>query len=143
MRHLYGPMIITLLVSGITHADELSVKPEPQPAGHVHVIDHEFIIDTIGMSAAWTADTVSTAQVWRRCLSCTEGGLLFTNSRSTPKIMGAWAAVDIAAVVTSYEWKKHVHNRWLHPLWRVPLLCRIEGHTAAAISNWQLQPVLN
>ena len=45
-----------------------------------------------------------------------------------PKVMGAWAAVDVGAAAAAYEWKKHVHNRYLHPLWRVPMFVGTIGH---------------
>lgn len=108
-------------------------KPQPQPAGHV--ADREFWIDAGALGAAWTADTISTHYAFAAAPNHMEGGFIFHNSRSVPKIMGAWAAVDVGAVVASYEWKQHVHNRYLHPLWRVPLFVGIIGHDTSAIQN--------
>ena len=98
--------------------------------------DREFGMDTVALGAAWTMDTLSTHQSFARCSSCIESGGLFDGSRSTAKIMGAWALVDLGAVIVSYEWKRHVRNRWLHPLWRVPLLVGTEEHARAASGNW-------
>jgi hypothetical protein len=111
---------------------DLPKKPEP-------TINTEFKIEAVVMGAAWLADTVSTHDWIRACPTCVETGGLFNGSRSTPKIMGAWAAVDIGSGVLAYEWKKHVHNKYLHPLWRIPMIIRTEGHTSAAIGNWRQQ----
>jgi hypothetical protein len=53
-------------------------------------------------------------------------------------VMGAWAAVDVGAMVAAYEWKKYVHNRYLHPLWRAFPVIGIVGHTRSAIINSSL-----
>ena len=111
----------------------LALLSTPAMAQH----DKEFWLSTAVVAASWSADVVTTSQSFARCRTCVENGGLFNGSRSTPKIMGAWAAVDIGAVVVSYEWKQHVHNRYLHPLWRVPLYVRVEGHTQAAFHNSQ------
>ena len=105
---------------------------KPKPAGR------EFWIQTAAMSASWANDAVSTAHVWNNCPTCVENGYIFPGSRSLPKVMGTWAAVDVGAAILSYEWKRHVHNRWLHPLWRAPLLSRIDAHNEVAIHNWRL-----
>lgn len=63
---------------------------------------------------------------------------LFPGSRSTAQVMGAWAAVDVGAAVAGYEWKKHVRNRYLHPLWHAFMLYRIDEHAGAAIHNQAL-----
>jgi hypothetical protein len=124
--------LLLCLFAVSTHAQELIHHPDkPKP-----VVDHAFIIATAALGTAWTLDTVSTHQwmvgpAWHH-----EVGAFFPGSRSTPKIMGAWAAVDIGAVVISYEWKKHVRNRYLHPLWQVLLIDRTSEHTMAAIGNW-------
>ena len=111
-------------------------KPEPQPAGHV--VDKEFLVEVGAMGATWTADTISThdsfaANPWHH-----ETGPFFNGSRSTVKVMAAWGAIDVGAAVAGYEWKKHVHNRYLHPLWHAFMLQRIDGHAEAAIHNWTL-----
>ena len=111
----------------------LALLATPAMAQH----DKEFWLSTAVVAASWSADTATTAQSFARCRTCVENGGLFNGSRSTPKIMGAWAAVDIGAVVLSYELKQHVHNGYIHPLWRVPLYVRIEGHTQAALHNSQ------
>ena len=113
-------------------AQDLPDKPQPQPAGR------EFWIDTAALATTWTLDTVSTAQAFGESPTHHETGFLFTGSRSTAKVMGAWAALDVAMAATGYEWKRHIHNRYLHPLWRVPMLWRVEGHMSAAVGNWTL-----
>ena len=123
---------LALLCSVAAQADTLPDKPQPQP----RTADKEFWVCTSALATAWTLDTISTHQSFATHPHAYEVGGLFNGSRSVPKIMGAWAAVDIGAVVLSYEWKKHVRNRYLHPLWRVPLLIGAEGHTRAAINNW-------
>lgn len=114
------------------------------PAGHVRIADREFWTYTAIEGGSWLTDTISTRQGFAWCdrhpeRHCVEGGLLFPGSRSTVKIMGAWAAVDVGAALTSYEWKKHVTNRWLHPLWRVPLWFQSQAHVRAAAANWSFQ----
>ncbi len=126
-----APLVMVLVLTGLAaHADELPSKPEPRTA------DREFWIATSAMTAAWTMDTISTHQSSVAHPTYHETGYLFTGSRSTPKIMGAWAIVDVGAVVLAYEWKRHVKNKYLHPLWRVPMGQRIFAHTDAAIGNW-------
>lgn len=118
-------------------AQELPAAPgrEPAPAGQ-YAESREFRIDTAALTVAWTLDTISTYQT-----PGLENGIFFRGSRSTAKPMAAWAAVGIGAAAISYEWKRHVHNRFLHPLWRVPLLIGAECHTRAAIGNWTLHAV--
>ena len=112
-----------------------ALPDKPQPQGKVYNENREFWIITGALGAAWTADTISTHYAFAAAPNHMEAGFIFHNSRSVPKIMGAWAAVDVAAVVASYEWKEHVHNRYLHPLWRVPLFVGIIGHDTSAIQN--------
>jgi hypothetical protein len=134
-----GILIVCAFLAAPCFAADCSIlpdKPQPQPAGRV--VDREFWIEAGALGTAWTLDTVSTHQAFAVSPTRHEGGLLFNGSRSVPKIMGAWAAVDIGAVVVSYEWKKHVTNRYLHPLWRVPLLVGTIGHTDSAVKNWTL-----
>jgi hypothetical protein len=114
-------------------------KPQPQAAGRV--VDREFKIEATALGAAWTADAISTQRSFAASPHRSEGGLLFPGSRNAVEISGAWAAIDVGAVVLSYEWKEHVHNRFLHPLWRVPLFVGIIGHSESAIHNsTQLMP---
>lgn len=135
-------LVIGLLIVAIgARADDLPVKPEP--SGHVRVADREFIADIVALGVGWGLDTASTHSRFSWCnahpehrIDCSEEGGFFDGTRDTAKIMGAWAAADLAAVVVSYEWKKHVHNKWLHPLWRAPLLIGAQGHVRAAIGNW-------
>ena len=110
-------------------AQELPNKPQP-------TADREFWTDTAALGTGWTFDTVTSHEILKRPGSY-EGGLLFTGSSSTVEVMGAWAGIDLATIAISYEWKKHVHNRYLHPLWRVPLFIGAIGHTNAAIGNWR------
>ncbi len=110
-------------------------KPEPQYQGKIHTADREFWIETAAFGTAWTLDGISTHNADPRAR---EAGIFFHGSRSTIKIMGAWAAVDVGAAVVAYEWKKHVRNRYLHPLWRVPMLAGTLGHDYSAIGNWSL-----
>jgi hypothetical protein len=128
----------------------IRLPTKPEPVKREKTINREFILDTSALAAGWTMDTISTSQRFNQCdqqygtrlgiqPNCFESGGMFNGTRSTAKIMGADAAIDIAAVVFSYEWKKHVHNRYLHPLWRVPLLALSVGHTQAAIGNWTRQ----
>jgi hypothetical protein len=115
-------------------------KPDkPQPAGHV--VDKEFQVEAAVLGGAWMADTISTHSAFAGSPRNMEGGLLFYNSRSTPQVMGAWAAVDVGTMFAAYEWKKHVHNRYLHPLWRVIPAVAIIGHTRSAVINSELPAV--
>lgn len=134
-------VIALLVVTGSAHA-QLIAKPH-------RTVDREFIADSIALAGAWTADTISTQQRWSWCdrtygtayspaPDCYEGGGFFNNTRDLGRVMGAWAAVDVASAVVSYEWKKHVRNKWLHPLWRVPFVVQIEIHATAAAGNWRL-----
>ena len=122
-----------------------SVLPDkPQP----RTVDREFIVSSSALAVGWTLDTISTVQRFDWCNRrygarttgyephCLENGGFFNGTRDAAKVMGAWAAVDVATVIASYEWKKHVHNRWLHPLWRIPLLVGSAGHSRSAIKNW-------
>ena len=120
-------------------SQNLPDKPQPQPVSHV--ADREFWADTAMLGAAWTADTITTHNAFAASTRNMEGGLLFYNSRSTPQVMGAWAAVDVAAMVTAYEWKRHVHNRYLYPLWRAFPVIGTIGHTRSAIINSQIPAV--
>jgi hypothetical protein len=111
-------------------------KPEARyAAGKVHTADREYWIEAGAFATAWTLDGISTHNADPRAR---EAGIFFPGTRSTAKIMGAWAAVDIGAAVVSYEWKKHVRNRFLHPLWRVPMLAGTFGHDYSAIGNFSL-----
>jgi hypothetical protein len=116
------------------------------PDKPARTIDREFVAETAALGAAWTADTLSTNSRFHWCDAhygtrlthqpdCFEGGGFFNGTRDTAKIMGAWAAVDLAAIGASYLWKRYVHNRYLHPLWRVPLIVCGEEHGRAAIGD--------
>jgi hypothetical protein len=133
----YLIVALMLLVSVTARANGI-LPDAPVPVKHV-VADREFWFYTAGVGVAWAMDTASTAQTFGRCPICKEGGYFFTGSRSVPKVMGAWAGVDIAFVVASYEWKKHVHNKYLHPLWRVFPAQRIVAHTEGAVGNWSIR----
>jgi len=111
-------------------------KAQALPAVRVPSEDNEFRVDVAAVGTAWTMDTIST-HMSHTDPTAYEHGQLFNGSRSTPKIMGAWAVVDVGAIILSHEWKLHVTNKWLHPLWRVPLLVSAGGHGYAAIDNWK------
>lgn len=111
-------------------------KPSPSPVHRPERAGREFWIDASALAAAWTLDTISTAQVFAHCRTCSEGGGLFNGERSTAKSQAAWGGVDVASAILAYEWKRRVHNKWLHPLWRVPMLIRTAEHTEAAGVNW-------
>jgi hypothetical protein len=118
-------------IAPILGAQDLPDKPQPR------TVDNVFLAEAAAMGAAWTADTVSTHQIFSESPHYHELGYFFPGSRSTAKVMGSWAIVDVGAVVAAYEWKKHVHNRYLHPLWHAFMLHRIEAHTVdGAIHNW-------
>jgi hypothetical protein len=104
-------------------------KPDnPRPK----TVNTEFRLQVVAMGASWLTDTITTQRAFEHCSGCVEGGLLFTGSRNTAKIMGSWALVDIGAVVVSYEFKRHVHNRVLNQFWRAPILFRTASHAQAA-----------
>lgn len=128
MKQLCWCACILLALASVTRADDLPDRPGPIP----HTANREFWIETGILAAAWTADTASTAYSLHLCRACVEGGGLFDGSRSTAPAMAAWAGIDAGLVVAAYEWKGHVHNRYLHPLWRVPFFLRIEAHAQAA-----------
>lgn len=125
-----------MLAAGSCSADVLPDKPQPRPAAAERVADVPYWMEVGIMAAAWTADANSTHQALSQNSGNVEMGPLLHGSRSTVKIMGAWAAVDLGAAVAGYEWKKHVHNRVLHPLWHVFMVERIVGHANSAASNW-------
>ena len=138
--------LILVIIPMIAQAQEnvLADKPEAQSAEHVHgrTADREFWFDGASVGTGWLLDTLSTEQSFNWCnqhqrAGCVETGLFFNGTRSTAKIATTLAALDVAAVVASYEWKKHVHNKWLQPLWRVPLLYSSQAHTRTAIANWR------
>lgn len=109
-------------------------KPDnPRPKG-----DLEFKLEAGALAGAWTADTISTQELWGRCRGCFEAGGFFNGTRQTARIEGAWAAVDAGSLLLAYEWRRHIRNRWLKPFWRAPLLVRVGCHGAAAWSNSQL-----
>ena len=115
-------------------ANVLPDKPVPQ-AHAAHVADREFKVTVGAFAGAWAADTVSTARWVAACSRCVEGGGILNGSRNVPAIMGLWAAVDAGAVVGAYEWKTHVHNRYAHWMWRIPLYVGIAGHIEAVPGN--------
>jgi hypothetical protein len=144
-RNFLGLMVgmIIALLSLPVFANDLPEAPKPMfstaPAARVPTLDKEFIIEAVALATAWTADTISTHQWIQHCPTCYEVGGLFNGSRSTAKIMGAWALVDLGTGIVAYEWKKHVKNRYLHELWRVPMLVQTEGHTQSVIHNSTIQ----
>lgn len=131
-------VLLLLLVLGVPcfAADTAILPDKPQPQTAVRVADKGFWIEAGTMAGAWTADTVSTHDYFARYPAGREMGYLFPGSRSTAKVMGAWAAVDVGAAVAAYEWKKHVRNRYLHPLWHVFMVQRIEAHSEGALGNF-------
>lgn len=146
LRSIHAILFI-LLAAPCFAADSSLLPDKPQAQEKTRTADREFFLDSSALAVGWTLDTVSTAQRFDWCDAhygtrtgyqpdCFENGGFFNNTRDTGKIMVAWAAVDVAAVISSYEWKKHVHNRWLHPLWRVPLLVGAAGHSRSAVGNW-------
>lgn len=127
-------LVVVLFSSLLALADEMPLKPEP--VARVKAVDREFIAEIAAMSVAWTLDTISTQQAFESHPNFVEKGYLFTGTRSTAKVAGAWAAVDVGAAVLAYEWKRHVHNRYLHPLWRSFMLQRAYAHSLGAAQNW-------
>jgi hypothetical protein len=97
----------------------------------------EFKLQVAGMTASWAADFATTRRAFEQCPNCTEQGGLFNGSRNTLKIMGAWALVDAGCAIGALEWKRHVGNRYLHPLWRVPMLTRMALHANGAYQGAQ------
>lgn len=120
---------VLLCIAGPIQAQTLPDKPKANNA--------EFWTYTAAMATGWTLDTISTQQTFSRCPTCKENGGLFNDSRNVPKIMAAWAGIDVGAAILSYQWKKRVHNKWLHPLWRLPLIYRSTIHTQSAFHNWR------
>lgn len=132
MNALRAAIVIALLAAVPCFGQDLPAKPQPRTADAVYWVE----VGT--MAAAWTADTVSTHDFFASTPNGHEAGYLFPGSRSTAQVMGAWAAVDVGAAVAGYEWKKHVRNRYLHPLWHAFMLYRIDEHAGAAIHNQAL-----
>jgi hypothetical protein len=130
-------ILILALVPIASYADELPEHIAPSKPKPAHIVNAEFRLETAALAGAWIADTITTHNNFANIPGSTETGLFFNGSRGggTAKIMGAWAAVDVAAVVASYEWKKRVHNKYLHPLWRVPLIVGTIGHATSAMNN--------
>lgn len=108
-------------------------KPEPQAR---IVADRDFWIEVGAVGTAWTVDTVSTHDLFATHANATEAGGLFNGSRSTPKVMVAWAGVDLGMGFAAYEWKNHIRNRYLHPLWRAFLAAQIAWHVQGATNNF-------
>jgi len=124
-------LLFVMLAAPGLFAQDLPARPEPRTA------DAHFWAEVGGLAAAWGLDAISTHDAFSHGYH--EVGYLFPGSRSARKVMGAWAAVDAGGVAIAYEWKRHVRNRWLHPLWRVPLVVGMEGHASAAAGNWALK----
>lgn len=99
----------------------------------------QFWIEAGVMTSAWAADTISTHQAFESNRTRVEIGGIGNGTRNTPKIMASWGAIDFSAAILAFEWKRHVRNRYLHPLWHLPMLIRTEEHTQAAIGNWRLR----
>lgn len=138
MRLIYAALVLALTVVPARAADTAILPDKPEPVAKVRTADKEFWIETGGMAAAWTADTITTHNSFAENPAHHEVGELFTGTRSTAKVMGAWALIDIAAGITAYEWKGHITNRYLHPLWRLPVLLRSEDHIQSGIGNLTL-----
>jgi hypothetical protein len=136
----FSYVIAIMLLSVPCFARDTSILPDkPEPAAKVRTTEgKEFWIETGVVAASWTADAITTHGMIEASPRNHEVGYLFTGSRSTPEIMGAWAAVDVGSVALAYEWKNHVHNRYLHPLWRLPLIYRVDGHLAGTVQNVNL-----
>lgn len=126
-------LILIVLLSAVPAARAAELPSKPEPAGP------EYWSSVAALGIAWGMDTESTADLYHRLPNASEGGGLFDGSRSTPKIMAAWAGIDVGAMVGAYEWKRHVHNRYLHPLWRIPAIVGTQGHVRSAISNWRIK----
>lgn len=141
-------MVCAALAGIRCSADVLPDKPQPQghglrserlPARGAFAVRNEFWIEAGALGAAWSADTVSTHELLAANPNVYEVGGLFNGSRSTPKVMAAWAGVDLGMGFAAYEWKNHVHNRLLHPFWRAFLAVPIEWHIQAAVHNRRLR----
>jgi len=126
MKKLLLAMILFPALAGA----QLPEKPVP-------VVDREFKADLGALGAGWTLDAVSTHHVLSDPRGY-ENGVFFHGSRSTAKVMGAWALTDTGSAFAGYLWKKHVRNRYLHPFWRAWLLVPAFGHIEAAVGNWTL-----
>ena len=139
MNTLRAAIVIALLAAvpcfGQAAFQEKPAKPQPVHHSADRTADAVYWVEVGAMAAAWTADTVSTHDFFASTPNGHEAGYLFPGSRSTARVMGAWAAVDVGAAVAGYEWKKHVRNRYLHPLWHAFMLYRIDEHAGAAIHN--------
>lgn len=132
MNTLRAALVIALLSAAPCFANVLPDKPEPVLRVTSRTADAVYWTEVGTMAAAWTADTVYTDKLFATH-RFHEGGYLFQGSHSTAQVMGAWAAVDVGAAVAAYEWKKHVHNRYLHPLWHAFMIYRIDEHAGGAI----------
>lgn len=127
----------TLAIVLLLCAATVGAQDKPIPAARFNSESREFKIDLAAMGVGWTLDTISTHQLFAAHPDFSEQGGLFNGSRSTPKIMCAWLAVDAGSAFIGYEWKNHVRNRWLHPFWRAWLIVPAVGHTQAAVGNWR------
>jgi hypothetical protein len=107
------------------------------PPAFSQTADREFKIEAAALVASNLADTVSTAQAFHRCSTCIEANRWYGGDRNMTKISLSSLAIDLGVASLSYEWKRHIHNRWLHPLWRAGLILQTESHTQAAIHNWR------
>jgi hypothetical protein len=144
-----GLILLFIFVPCIAKAQDfllLPDKPEPQPiiqarpTGHAeHVFDTEFKIETVALAGSWLNDVISTHEVLMRCPTCYEGGIFFHGDRSTLKPALASAGFDASLVIGSYLLKKYVHNRWLGPLWRAPILYETICHVQATVHNYNMQ----
>jgi hypothetical protein len=135
--------LLLLTFSVAIKADELPDKPHalvvvtPMKSLNPKVVNREFLMDVSAVVVGWTLDGISTHVVFEH--HHYEIGYFFPGTESTWKPQLAWAGVDVAAVVLGYEWKKRVHNRFLNPLWRAPILDRAAEHTQAAVHNWRIK----
>lgn len=161
MKKLIAVLILwalTLLVASAICSQEVATKvlpdmPEPKIQAvvrqetpkepvKVKVVDLDFKLEAGAMFAAWAADTITTHQVFEKYPLAYEVGLAGYGSRKTWDSAGPWLAVDAGMMLTSYEWKKHVTNKYLHPLWRLPMAWRTGFHANAAIHNAEFGPKL-
>jgi hypothetical protein len=141
-RVLAAAAMIVLFCCGIGHAQGVVDVTQPEitvvqlPAKPESRAEHrEFVIEAGVMAASWAFDTAATQHSFNADPAIIEGGWIFPGSRSTAKVMGMWAIVDVGTAVVALEWKNHVHNKYLHPLWRVPMAWRIYGHTSLGIHD--------
>lgn len=153
---ILGLIVLALMCSIATQADILPDKPEPQVHHNPFTVpfretantfkdvatfkDKKFSVAAFTYVGAYGADMISTVVVWDKCsklpqLQCSEGGGFFNGTRDAGRLAAAWGGIAVANIVISYEWKKHIKNRYIHDLWAAGMVYQGSQHVYGSVGN--------